>query len=201
VGVRPYEMTEDEENRVLDELLDVLDEVVKTSGCRDMVPLWLLATRAARASHFRSSDAPAFHVPSHILAWLKPMRSKYAALAGWRHAVLMERILDALDPKVAPAVTAMYFTACPENAPPYSWSRASARHPDANSWPSPSVFDTKARRGCRDSVGILLDRSEGIRQGANAVQEARADIIEAGARDGTLRDVLRYAGIDRREEA
>ena len=197
---RPYAMTEEEENRLLDELLDVLDDVVRTSACRDMAPLWLLATRAARAEHFRAPEAPPLQVPPHIRAWAKSMRSKYAALAAWRHAVLLERILDALDPVQSRAVEAMYFTPAEENAPPYSWSRASARHPAANEWPSASSFDLKARRGCRDSVALLRDRIAQARSGETATQDARATITETGARNGTLRDVLRYADIDQPED-
>lgn len=194
-----FEMTQEEEDRLLDELLDVLDRVVAASGCRDMAPLWLLATRAARGEHFRSVEGPAIQVPIQIRAWAKSMRSKYAGLAAWRHAVLLERVLDALDPASARAVEAMYFTPAEENAPPYSWSRASARHPSAGEWPSASTFDQRARRGCRESVVLIHKRVDKTREGATLVAEARAAVVETGARDGTLRDVLRYADLDRGE--
>jgi hypothetical protein len=145
-------MTEEEEERLLDELLDVLDLVTSTSGCADMVPLWLEATKRPRAVHFRPASSPTLAVPPHIRAWGRSMRSKYAALAAWRHAVLAERILEAIGSAAAAAVQAMYFTPVEANEPPYSWSKASSRHPMAREWPSANVFDDQARRGCRDSV-------------------------------------------------
>jgi hypothetical protein len=193
-----FQMTEEEENRLLDELLDVLDRVVETSGCRDMVPLWMLATRAARTEHIRSVDGPPLGVPPHIQAWARSMRSKYAGLAAWRHAMLAERILEALDASSARAVDAIYFTPT-VNEPPYSWSKASSRHPSATEWPSPTVLDLRARQGCRDSVHLLEQRVEEARRGASPAVEARAAIVETGARHGTLRDVLRYRDIERGE--
>ncbi len=195
-----FQMTPEEEDALLDDLLDVLDEVVKTSGCRDMVPLWLLATRAVRAQHIRSVDGPALDVPRHIRVWAKSMRSKYAALASWRHAMLAEAILHALDGKAAEAVEAMYFTPAEANEPPYSWSRASSRHPEVTRWSSPSMLDRRAKQGCRESVRVLQARVNALQLGASPRIEARAAILETGARDGTLKDVLRYADIDRSKE-
>ncbi len=126
------------------------------------------------------------------------MRSKYAALAAWRHAVLAERILEAVGPAAAAAVEAMYFTPVEANEPPYSWSKASSRHPMARDWPSANVFDDQARRGCRDSVALLRERVERALPGASCAAEARAAILSTGARDGTLAEVLRYAELERR---
>lgn len=191
-----YHLTLEEEDALLDELLDVLDKVVEVTGCRDMVPLWLIATREPRARNIRSADGPLLVVPPHIRAWAKSQRSKYAALAAWRHTVLAERILDFLDPGPARAVTAMYFTTT-DNEPPYSWSKASSRHPKAGEWPSASLFDRRAQQGCRDTVRAIHNRLEAQRQGASAAVEARVDILETGARDGTLRDLLRYEELER----
>ncbi|MCK6517370.1 hypothetical protein L6R46_20195 [Myxococcota bacterium] len=192
-----FEMTEAEELALIDELLDVLDQVIETSGCPDMAPLWLLATRAARAEYLRRAESLPLQVPTHIQEWAKSMRSKYAGLAAWRHSVLLEGLLGSLDPPLASAVEAIYFTPAEQNRPPYSWSRASSRHPRASEWSSASVLDLRARRGCLETVMLIQQRVDAARGGASLVVEARTKILETGARDGTLRDVLRYDALAR----
>lgn len=193
-------LTEAEEERLLDELLDVLDQVLETSGCRDMAPLWLIATQRVRAEWITSTDERIERVPERILALGKSTRSKYAALAAWRHAVLSAAVLDSLERRPREAVEAMYFQPYDRNEAPYSWSAASSRCPSAESWPSPSALDALARRGCAESVRRLAELAEDLPQGADLATEVRAAFLRTGARDGTLKDVLRYESVRDREE-
>lgn len=181
-------LSDAEEIQLTNELLDALDEVEATSGCLDMIPLWFLATREPRAE-FLKSDGVIQNVPPHIKGWRPPKRSKYTALAAWRHAVLWQRLLDGLVQKYRNAVQDLYFTPFPENQPPYSWSRASSRAPGAGRYSSPSVLDDRARRGCAQLLEQLTARAEPP-DGASLLDEARAAFIARGARK-TLRDVLR----------
>lgn len=192
-------MTEEDENRLVEDLLDVLDRVVDSSGCRDMAPLWLVATQKVRADRLRQSAGKVGSVPDKFMMWKKDIRSKWAALAAWRHAVLQSGILSALGSREQRAVEAIYFTPFERNDTPYSWSRASSRAPAAHDWSSATALDARAKAGCADSVKLLKDHALQLTRGANAATEARAAFIEVGARDGTLKDILRYESVRARE--
>ena len=75
-------MTEAEEERLLDELLDVLDQVLETSGCRDMAPLWLIATQRVRAEWITSTDERIERVPERILALGRGYRAEWREFYG-----------------------------------------------------------------------------------------------------------------------
>ena len=191
-------MDEEEENALLDEILEVLDQVVETSGCRDMWHLWLRDTDRIRRELIRSVPERVTGVPDHLQAFSRSKRSKYGALAAWRHAVLMADALedDEIDERCGQAVRDIYFTPFPENKPPYSWSKCSSSCPGARCWDSPTVLDLRAAQGCRDSVERLKARVDED-AGQSVADELRRRLLERGTRD-TLRDVLRYDTLDRR---
>jgi hypothetical protein len=181
------------EDMLIDDLNRVLDEVRDRSGCDDMLPLWFIATSKVRSEYLWREPGRIVNVPQKIRAWLPPKRSKYSALAAWRHAVLFTRVLERMDDEPRRAVEGMYFVPAPENEPPYSWSAASSRAPDAGSWSTPNAFDVAAKRGCSVTVDLLGGEVDVRRADPSADSQARAAFIEAGTRDGSLRDVLRYA--------
>lgn len=195
------QMTLEEEDALLDELLDVLDRVVETSGCQDMRPLWLVATQRLRAERLRQVPGHVQSVPERIRAWGKSVRSKYAALAAWRHAVLQTGILGAIHADQRRAVEVLYFTPFDRNDAPYSWSQASSRAPGASAYSSPSVLDVRARAGCAASVKLLAVRASEMTVNADNAGDAKAAFVAIGARDGTLKDVLRYESVREREES
>lgn len=185
------QLSEAEEEALVDELLDALDAVLETSGCPDMAPLWFIATTKARKEFLRS-EGVVQGVPERIKAWRPPKRSKYAALAAWRHVVLWRRLMSLLENKYRQAVRDIYFTPFESNVPPYSWSRASSKAPNAASYASPSALDLRASRGCR----LLFEQLRALAEpalGATVVEEARAAFAAPAARL-TLRDVLRFEG-------
>ena len=180
-----------EEEALVDELLDALDASIESSGCPDMAPLWFIATTRPRREFLRS-EGVVQGVPEHLKHWRPPKRSKYAALVAWRHVVLWRGLLDWLETKYRKAVRDIYFSPFEDNVPPYSWSKASSKAPNASLYSSPSTLDLRASSGCR----LLFEELQRLAEpamGASLDEEARAAFAAPAARR-TLRDVLRIEG-------
>ena len=124
-------------NRKLNDALSAALEEMIEATCLDMLPLWLEATQRLRKKYF---DKAIPEVPDHLKqGFSDSTRSKYKALAKWRHGVfwqdlLVEEFRD--SPKEGsllhgelrryaedmPTLRAIYFSPC-ENEPPYSYSQ------------------------------------------------------------------------------
>jgi hypothetical protein len=181
----------EEEQCLVAELEDALGQVVRASGCADMLGLWLFAVSRPRAEFLRA-EGVVTGVPEHIAAWKRPMRTKYAALAHWRHVVLWRGVLDRIaNLRHRTAVRDMYFTPAPENAPPFSWSKASSRSPAARRYRGPNAFDIAAKAGCRNTLDTIERITATEANGTTVEHEARAAFIDLRPRLGSLRDVLR----------
>lgn len=183
-------LSDEEEGQLVGELAAALEEVVETSGCLDMLPLYLQATSRLR-HEFLAEDPWGRTAPPltpRLAAMVKGSRSKYGALAAWRHAVLWRRTRERIDPDFRTAMDTLYFTPYAQNAPPYAWSRRSSEAPGADRFTSPNELDRFAREGCWE---VVLKLREECGPGAgNLRDEAQRAFVRAGVRK-SLRDVLR----------
>ncbi|MCK6502768.1 hypothetical protein L6R53_05115 [Myxococcota bacterium] len=183
-------LTDAEEAELVDELARALEAVVDTSGCRDMLSLYLLATQQPRRE-FLADDPWGRSAPPlspRLAGMVKGSRSKYGALAAWRHAVLWREVRDRVDPHFCEAMDVLYFGPYAENAPPYAWTRRSSEAPGADRFSGPNELDRFAREGCWSTVQVLR---EVARSGGGSVRdEARRAFVRAGVKR-SLRDVLR----------
>lgn len=183
-------LTDAEEQKLVDDLASALEQVIDTSGCLDMHWLYLLATQRPR-HEFLSEDPWGRSSPPltpRLAAMVKGSRSKYGALAAWRHAVLWRSVRERIDPDFRSAVDALYFTPYEENAPPYAWSKASSGAPNAGKFPSPNELDRFAKEGCWATV--LLLRELAGSHADSVLDEATAAFTRMGIKK-SLKDVLR----------
>ena len=183
-------LIEIEEGELVDELAAALEEVVDTSGCVDMLSLYLLATQQPRRE-FLADDPWGRGAPplsSRLAGMVKGSRSKYGALAAWRHGVLWREAQERVDPDFRAAMDTVYFTPYAENAPPYAWTKRSSDAPGAGRFSSPNELDRFAREGCWATVQVL--REESRPGGSTLRDEAHRAFIRAGIKR-SLRDVLR----------
>lgn len=181
-------LSEDEEERLVDELAAALQGVVETS-CGEMAPLWLAGTRLARRD--LSSTVPDLGFPlSDACARLsRGTQNRYRALACWRHALLWRGVLEQVDPDFARAVTALYFTPYPDGRPPYAWSRRVSSAPRADCFKTADTLKHWAKQGCWDSVERLRSHCRDLPE-QTVCDEVVLRIVKTGCRD-TLRDVLK----------
>ncbi|TXD34252.1 hypothetical protein FRC98_18835 [Lujinxingia vulgaris] len=131
-----------EDIQLRDELADALREMVDLT-CPSMLPLWLEATKRLRGNYF---DAATPELPAYLKrAMSDSSRSKYKALAKWRHCVVWQSLLVD-DPEVSveednllqrelgayaetrPTLQAIYFSPC-DDTPPYSFSQKKSDAP------------------------------------------------------------------------
>lgn len=183
-------LSEAEEGQLVQELAAALEEVVETTGCLDMLPLYLMATLRPRRE-FLADDPWGRAAPPltpRLAGMVKGSRSKYGALAAWRHGVLWRGAREHIDPEFRAAMDTLYFTPYAENAPPYAWTRRSSEAPGADRFPSPNELDRFAREGCWEAVQAL--RVECLPGGGTLRDEAQRAFVRAGVKK-SLRDVLR----------
>lgn len=173
-----------------DELALVLQRMADET-CNSMVPLWLQGTLRIRRKHFgpQSEGVLSFEPSKELLALGKSCRSKYQALACWRHAVLWRNILEKVEPEFARATKAVYFTRFPPDQKPFSWSKKVSDAPDAGGWPSPSTLKNHAKEGCWHSVAELRKEVWAAGEG-RAIDEVKRKFLEAGSAK-TLRHQLK----------
>ncbi len=174
---------------LLDELLEALGDMVDMT-CPSMRPLWLRASREARQMLVhRPSDLPDY--PRHLLRVGSSTRSKYQTLAGWRHAVVWQDLLERgdifEDPDESQALKLVYFQPYPENRPPYSYSGrrsdAPGRPPDQSS----GNLSAWAALGCLSVLRALFAAEERY---LTQRDEGRLDFVKLGLKR-SLRDVLK----------
>lgn len=177
----------DDEERLVGELRDVLDEVLRTSGCLDMHPLWLIATKKPRAEFLRP-EGTVVSVPPHIMRWKAPKRTKWSSLAHWRHVVLWKETLAELPAALAKALRDAYFTPFEANAVPYAWTQRSSGAPAAGSYDSPNAMDRMVKEACAESLRILLEPGSEAR---TMDEIARAAFADLRPRLGSIYDILR----------
>lgn len=185
-------LTEAEEQLLVDELVDALHDVIDSSGCLDMAPLYWIATLQERREFLRHVD-PDDAVPSvspRLRRLGKSSRTKYACLSVWRHAVLWRRVGERVDPDFRRAMDALYFTPYKENRPPYAWSRKSSEAPGVETFDGPNELDRLAREGCWLTI-IALRREVADWNDGSIAGVARKAFVRAGVRRRTLRDQLR----------
>lgn len=185
-------LTDADRDALVEELAVALEELLDHT-CAEMAPLWLDATRSARAPLGAAAELELGFEPSAaFLALGKAGRSKYRALAAWRHAVLWKDLLPGLGDWRA-ATETVYFTPYPANRPPYAWTRGAAEAPGAERFPSPTTLKHHAKEGARELVQGLLDllASPGVDERA----EIEADLLRVATRE-TLTDVLKLEELD-----
>lgn len=124
---------------------------------------------------------------ARYLALGKGSRSKYRGLAAWRHACLWR---DALAERVREAVSILYFTPYPSNAPPYSWSRSAADAPGVERFKGPRELKTHGKDGCWTTVQRLKEEQHAWLSDGSWAAEVRARILRVGCRE-SLTDVLK----------
>jgi hypothetical protein len=185
-----FDLSPDEEDRLAGELAEALERMVDTSGCLDMVPLWLRATQRIRGEFLRRRDEPTPALSPGLRQLGKSSRSKYGALAAWRHAVLWLSVHRDIDQAAAAGMVDVYFTPYDRNAPPYSWSGASSRAPGIRQYRGPAELDELARQGCWATIVALRERAARAGLHRSVEAEARQAFIKVAVRT-TLRDVLR----------
>ena len=178
---------------LLDEVLEVLGDMVEVT-CPSMRPLWLDLTRGMRAEMLEEPVAiPAY--PPHLLQAGKASRSKYRALAGWRHAVVWQDLLDAGDGGRLEALELIYFQPYPEDRPPYAYSARSSAAPGVSTDASIARVRQVARREARDTLVRLASRwIELFEAGSKAAAYSREFL--ALSRRASLRDVLKLESAD-----
>lgn len=170
-------------------LMVALGDMVEMT-CPSMRPLWLHLSQSARAAIVgKPEEMPS--LPAHLLT-RPPARSKYEALAGWRHAVVWQGILESGEGAASPSHAAMrriYFQPCP-NVPPFSYSSAAGALPDLGPKEVPSCVKDRAKRGCWRAVEALFAL---FREAEALGDDDIAAFIRLGFR-GSLKDVLKLEG-------
>ena len=184
-------LTPPQADALVDELAAALEEMVARS-CADMAPLWLDATRSARALIGDDAVPELGFVPSpRFMALSKGARSRYRALAAWRHAVLWQRAhVSVADAEFHDAMEVVYFTAYPDNAPPYSWSQSAAKAPGVERFESPTTLKNHAKEGCWHSVDALLRRKAALLARQDWESELRSRLLRPATRR-SLRELLK----------
>ena len=112
------------------EIMDALSDMV-ASSCPSMRAVWLRHSRNARKLVFGSDGASAGlldeRYPAALLGYTKGSRSKYGALAGWRHCVVWRdvatQLLRHVSPEAIDALERVYFSSYELDAPPFCYSR------------------------------------------------------------------------------
>jgi hypothetical protein len=200
------------EEELVDELADALRDMAQKT-CRDMMFLWLDLTEDLREDFDCDGSFPdTSGVPGYAersASW----KSKYKALAGWRHAVVWQALeteglpetIDDWEPddddvvaeleqypvRTREAMRRIYFQEYPRNESPYSWSKKTSEIIDD---PNESVDNLRleAMRGCWSSLQMLE------RIWSETSLRKRSEFLYLGMR-GTLSDLLKFD--DRREDA
>ena len=193
--MHPPRLTEPEAEALVEELATALEAMLDRT-CADMGPLWLQATASARR-YLGPHGVPelGFQPSERYLRLGKGSRSKYRALAAWRHGALWRDALreDVLGDRAHDAVAAVYFTPYPSNAPPYAWSRSAAEAPGVERFDGPADLKDEAKGGCWRLVAHLA--AEQRRLGPDGDQrdwpaQVRARLLRPACRT-SLRDLLK----------
>lgn len=182
---------------LLNDLADALEEMTNKT-CADMRVLWLEGTKKLRQKYL---PAPNAEVPDHLKKRSPSFRSKYQALARWRHGVVWQKLLespDKLPQDVKDAeeyaeflenqdlLQAIYFEPC-ANEPPYSYSQKKSASPRFKEVPfAESRVLSGSIRGAWASLKIL----EKLHSEAEGGPEA--DFLKASISSKSLDDILKF---------
>lgn len=188
--MEPPKLSEAEQEQLLEELAQALEDL-RDRCCAEMVPLWLSSSLAARKHIGEGTFSQLDFEPSKEFFGLsKGAKSRYRALAAWRHAVLWQRTLEALeDPDFRAATEAMYFEPYPANAPPYAWSQSAAKAPRVGRFDSPTTLKHWAKEGCQATLAEL-SRQIKVLQVGNWPSELRSLLLKPSVRS-SVREVLK----------
>lgn len=186
----PPTLSPGEAETLVEELAVALEELMDQT-CADMGPLWVEATRNARAFLDEHATFTLGFAPSPRFVGLsKGARSRYRELAAWRHAVLWREVTPRVeDEEYREAMRVVYFTRYPDNEPPYAWSQRASDAPGVAAFGSATTLKHRAKEGCWHAVRILRRERLALKQGAWS-EELRAELLRA-ATGSSLRDVLK----------
>jgi hypothetical protein len=189
--LEPPALTPEQAAALVDRLSENLERMMNLS-CAEMGPLWLAATRQQRKPLGQAeSMALPFEPSKRFFALSKGVRSKYRALATWRHCCLMQDAIEQLeDAEFRSAMVAVYFTPYPADTPPYAWSSRASAAPAVAEFPSPTSLKHQAKEGCHETVLLLMGAEAELRSSGSWHDEVRAGLVGTGCRK-TVRDVLK----------
>lgn len=177
----------------LDAVMDALDAMVART-CPSMRTLWLAAT-LKRRRHWLGDDVttlPASVVPPGWRNLSKSSRSKYGALAVWRHAVVW-KLLHFLERTGAPRyeeLQSIWFSPYPDDLPPFAWSQRLTQAPSTG-----RATDLRRRLAadacCQTILELrsLVERRDFDARGS--MPDMREDDLLVDATRETLLDVLK----------
>lgn len=185
------EIAEDDRVRLIGELAEALDAMVDQS-CAEMAPLWLAATRTERAQLQGEVRLDLGFMPSpRYIALGKGSRSKYRALAAWRHAVLWREAERAVeDADFRAAMRAVYFAPFPSNEPPYAWSSSAAGAPGVRADHSAKTLKAWAKEGCAATLKALRREHKRLAAQTDILSEVEAGLLKVATLD-TVEHVLK----------
>lgn len=184
--------SETERHVLANELARALDEVVNRTGCKSTYRLWAEATQSTRERIFGGTSL-GVRLAAVVPMMSAPSRSKYRALAAWRHAVIWRGALEHIQPvdRERLAVSGIWFTRVAVDATPFSWSKKTSSAPHVHHFAGPAEMRDLAKSGCWQSVEFLRKHAEDL---VAARDTSRAALLqECVLSRESLSDVL---GID-----
>lgn len=168
---------------LLDELLDALTRMVVLT-CPSMRPLWLGATVRQRRAAFAGVPQQRAELPDAFASWAKAKRSKYQALALFRHTVVW-RVDEARWNEQTRAGRG-YFTPCADE-PPFT---NTAEFADGR-----SAGGALEREALRDELAEIITRIRELLRRVDFPDDLKRERLETEllerATRTTLRDVLK----------
>lgn len=174
-------------DRLQDRLAEALGQMVEMT-CPAMRALWLALSRKERERQFDPVSMPSVY-PEHLLQIRASSRTKYQALAGWRHVMVWQGLLDeepGSGTEQHSAMRRIFFTPCP-NDPPFSYSSKASDIPDLRRGEAPGLIKREAKAACWRSIKRLCEL---CREKLALGDEEVAAFVRLGFRD-SLNDVLK----------
>jgi hypothetical protein len=184
----------EENERLLDEVMVALGDMVDMT-CAAMRPLWLRASLRVRKELVRRPfDAP--ECPASLANYGRSSRSKYTALAGWRHSVVWLALLEQQDTfgerEALEALRVVYFQQYPKNSPPFSYAQRTSDAPGRPRGQSVENLRAWAVEGCAATIRSLLEERLRFHQQRDG---GRLDFVQLGL-PIRLRDFLKLEGME-----
>lgn len=181
------------------EIVEAIGDMVDLT-CADMRPLWLIRTHKIRADLMKRKTGkgldeltPAY--PEAMSGYVKSNRTKLAALAGWRHAVVWQDLAkitkwiegSKATKEAVEAMKIVYFKPC-ENVPPYTNSQrvSNADAPRGGK----REFREKVAEGANATLHELLKQKKMRSVPKSDADEICRSLLER-ATEPTVHDVLK----------